>query len=68
MSFIYFHEADYQNAIKYADLAMKHNRYNAKALVNKGNCMFMRGDLEHARNMYQEAMGAEADCLEAICA
>jgi len=26
----------------------------------------MRGDLEHARSMYQEAMGAEADCLEAI--
>lgn len=66
LSFIYFHEADYQNAIKYADIAMKHNRYNAKALVNKGNCMFMRGDLEHARAMYQEAMGAEADCLEAI--
>merc|ERR1719482_2244765 len=66
LSFIYFHEADYQNAIKYADIAMKHNRYNAKALVNKGNCMFMRGDLEHARAMYQEAMGAEAECLEAI--
>ena len=66
LSFIYFHEADYPNAIKYADLAMKHNRYNAKALVNKGNCMFMRGDLEHARAMYQQAMGEEADCLEAI--
>jgi len=66
LSFIYFHEADYQNAVKYADIAMKHNRYNAKALVNKGNCMFMRNDLEHARSMYQEAMGAEADCLEAI--
>ena len=66
LSFIYFHEADYPNAVKYADLAMKHNRYNAKALVNKGNCMFMRNDLEHARSMYQEAMGAEADCLEAI--
>ena len=45
---------------------MRHNRYNAKALVNKGNCMFARGELEHARSMYQEAMGAEADCLEAI--
>ena len=45
---------------------MKHNRYNAKALVNKGNCMLMRGEIEHARQMYQEAMGAEADCLEAI--
>jgi len=66
LSFIYFHEADYSNAVKYADIAMKHNRYNAKALVNKGNCMFMRNELEHARSMYQEAMGAEADCLEAI--
>lgn len=90
LSFIYFHEGDYQvrllaatrlfdcaqssqsagllmqNAVKYADLAMKHNRYNAKALVNKGNCMFVRGEYDHARSMYQEAMGAEADCLEAI--
>ena len=49
LSFIYFHEGDYAAAVKYADLAMKHNRYNAKALVNKGNCMFMRGDYEHAR-------------------
>lgn len=66
LSFIYFHEGDWVNAVKYADLAMKHDRYNAKALVNKGNCMFMRGEFEHARSMYQEAMGAEADCLEAI--
>merc|ERR1719224_161081 len=28
--------------------------------------MYMRSDFEHARSMYQEAMGAEADCLEAI--
>ena len=34
LSFIYFHESDYVNAVKYADLAMRHNRYNAKALVN----------------------------------
>jgi len=66
LSFIYFHEGDFGNAVKYADLAMRHNRYNAKALVNKGNCMFMRGELEHARSMYQESMGAEADCTEAI--
>ena len=52
-------------AVKYADQAMKHNRYNAKALVNKGNCMFMSGQYDEARQMYQEAMGAEADCLEA---
>jgi len=66
LSFIYFHEGDYNAAIKYADVAMKHNRYNAKALVNKGNCMFMRSEYEAARSMFHEAMGAEADCLEAI--
>ena len=66
LSFIYFHEGELDNAIMYADLAMKHNRYNAKALVNKGNCMFMRQDFEMARKMYQESMGAEADCIEAI--
>ena len=57
LSFIYFHESDFANAVKYADLAMRHNRYNAKALVNKGNCMFMRGELEHARSMYQVRQG-----------
>jgi len=51
LSFIYFHEGDYNAAIKYADVAMKHNRYNAKALVNKGNCMFMRSEYEAARSM-----------------
>jgi len=66
LSFIYFHEGDFGNAVKYADLAMRHNRYNAKALVNKGNCLFLKGELEHARALYQEAMGAEADCLEAV--
>lgn len=53
-------------AFRYADLAMNHNRYNAKALVNKGNCLYARGELEGARQLYHEAMGAEADCLEAM--
>lgn len=66
LSFIYFHEADYNAATKYADMAMRHNRYNAKALVNKGNVLFMREEYESARNMYQESMGADADCIEAI--
>jgi len=66
LSFIYFHEADYNSAIKYADVAMRHNRYNAKALVNKGNCLFMKHEFESARAMYQESMGADADCIEAI--
>ena len=45
---------------------MRHNRYNAKALVNKGNCMFVRGDLEHARQMYQDLMGYDRAIMETI--
>ena len=57
LSFLYFLEGDIAQADKYANLAVRHDRYNAKALVNKGNCMFMRGELEHARSMYQVRQG-----------
>lgn len=66
LSFIYFHEGDYNAAVKYSDIAMRHNRYNAKALVNKGNVLFMREEFDLARKMFQESMGADADCIEAI--
>ena len=40
LSFLYFLEGKMDQADKYADLAVRHDRYNAKALVNKGNCYF----------------------------
>jgi intraflagellar transport protein 88 len=55
LSFIYFHEGDYPLAVKYADVAMKHNRYNAKALVNKGNVLYMNGELDMARKVRADA-------------
>jgi intraflagellar transport protein 88 len=66
LSFLYFLETDYAAAEKQADLAIKSDRYNAKALVNKGNCLFVNHDYQHAREMYLEAVGVEADCIEAI--
>lgn len=66
LSFIYFLEGDYQQAEKHADIAIKSDRYNAKALVNKGNCLMVAGDNARAREMYLEAVGVEADCIEAI--
>jgi intraflagellar transport protein 88 len=45
---------------------MRSDRYNAKALVNKGNCLFVSGNYQGARDMYLEAVGVEADCIEAI--
>jgi len=66
LSFLYFLEAEHGSAEKYADIAVKADRYNARALVNKGNCMFMNDDFERAKEIYLEAIGVSADCLEAI--
>mmetsp|Transcript_22133 Transcript_22133/g.71350 ORF Transcript_22133/g.71350 Transcript_22133/m.71350 type:complete len:395 (-) Transcript_22133:378-1562(-) len=66
LSFIYFLEGDMEPAQRYADLACGFDRYNAKALVNKGNCLAMKSDYAAAKQFYLEAIGAEADCAEAI--
>jgi intraflagellar transport protein 88 len=66
LSFLYFLEADHGQAEKYADMAVKADRYNARALVNKANCLFMNDDFERAKEIYLEAIGVSADCLEAI--
>eukprot|EP01112_Ceratiomyxa_fruticulosa_P007148 TRINITY_DN1846_c0_g1_i1.p1 TRINITY_DN1846_c0_g1~~TRINITY_DN1846_c0_g1_i1.p1 ORF type:complete len:797 (+),score=173.42 TRINITY_DN1846_c0_g1_i1:139-2529(+) len=66
LSFLYFLERNFQQAERYADLALQLDRYNAKSLVNKGNCYAARGDIENAKSMYQEAVSIEADCIEAI--
>ena len=66
LSFLYFLEGDTDLADRYANLAVRNDRYNAKALVNKGNCLFMIGELERAKELFLEAIGVEADCIEAI--
>ena len=66
ISFLYFLERDYDQAEKFAQVATEHDRYNAKALVNKGNCFFIKGELENAKEHYLEAIGVEANCIEAI--
>jgi intraflagellar transport protein 88 len=66
LSYLYFVEGDVTQADKYATLAVRHQRYNAKALVNKGNCLYARDDCERAKELFLEAIGVEADCIEAI--
>ena len=34
--------------------------------MNKGNCLFVSGDYEKAREYYQEAYNVEASCTEAL--
>ncbi len=59
-------EGDINQADSYANLAIKSDRYSARALVNKGNCLLVKGELERSKEMYLEAIGVEADCVEAI--
>jgi intraflagellar transport protein 88 len=66
LAFLSFLEGDYEQSDKYADIAIKADRYNARALVNKGNCLFMSRNLERAKEVYLESIGVTADCLEAI--
>lgn len=66
ISFLYFLEKDYSEAERYVDIALNNDRYNARALVNKGNCLFMKNDFRKAKELYLEAIGVEADCIEAL--
>lgn len=66
LSYLYFIEGDTGQADKYASMAVRHQRYNAKALVNKGNCLYVKHECERAKELFLEAIGVEADCIEAI--
>jgi intraflagellar transport protein 88 len=66
ISFLYFVEGDEVNADKYANLALENERYNHKALVNKGNIHFLKEDYMKAKEYYLEAIGVQSDCIEAI--
>ena len=49
ISFLYFLEKNYNEAERYVDIALNNDRYNARALVNKGNCLFMKNDFRKAK-------------------
>lgn len=66
VSFIYFIEGDMQQAENYVNIALENERYNHKALVNKGNIFFYKEDFIRAKDFYLEAIGVQSDCVEAI--
>ena len=66
LSFLYFLEGDISQADNYANIAVQTDRYNAKALVNKGNCLFIALEMERAKELYLESIGVDASCAEAI--
>ncbi|KAL6100387.1 ift88 [Pungitius sinensis] len=66
LSFLYFLEKDYEQADRYADLAMTADRYNPAALINKGNTVFIKRDHEKAAEFYKEALRNDSSCTEAL--
>eukprot|EP00656_Telonema_subtile_P051715 TRINITY_DN702_c0_g1_i2.p1 TRINITY_DN702_c0_g1~~TRINITY_DN702_c0_g1_i2.p1 ORF type:complete len:883 (+),score=302.91 TRINITY_DN702_c0_g1_i2:200-2848(+) len=66
LSFMYFLQGDYNNALKYAEEALSAERWNAAALVNKANCLFQKKKYEDAKKEYILAVQAEGDCHNAI--
>lgn len=66
LAFLYLLEQNYAMAEKYCDMALKYDRYNAKVLVNKGNIYYYKRDFIRAKENYLEAIGVEADCVEAL--
>jgi len=66
LSFLYFLEGDTSQAEKHADIAIDADHYNPAALVNKGNCLYRKGNFDKAKSSFQEALSIEASCTEAI--
>lgn len=66
LSFLYFLEKDFESADEFATKALEFDKYNAQALVNKGNCLFQSDHLDDARDLYLEAIGVEGNCVEAL--
>eukprot|EP00127_Corallochytrium_limacisporum_P002767 Clim_evm11s139 gene=Clim_evmTU11s139 len=56
--------SDYTAAEIYADLALKHDRYNSLAMVNKGNIKYAQRDFDEARRLYAQAVQNDQSCFE----
>ncbi|XP_068079390.1 intraflagellar transport protein 88 homolog isoform X5 [Danio rerio] len=66
LSFLYFLEKDFDQADRYAELAMSADRYNPAALINKGNTLFVKEDYEKAAEFYKESLRNDSSCTEAL--
>ena len=49
ISFLYFLENDMKLAEKYSEIALNYDRYNAKALVNRGSCLYIKNEFLRAK-------------------
>ena len=59
-------ENDVTNAKIYADIAVDADKYNAKALTNKGNCYFVCQNYDKAKEFYKNALAVDPLSIEPI--
>lgn len=59
-------EEDFDQAERYADIAMSADRYNPGALNNKGCTVFVKHDYEKAAEFFKEALRNDSSCTEAL--
>ena len=63
---MYFIERKVNPDEDYAYFSVKTTQYNAKELVNKGNCLFIKSNLKRPQKRYLEAVGIQADFVQAV--
>ena len=63
---MYFLERNFNLAEYYADISVKTSQYNAKALVSKLNCFFVKSDFTRSKEIYLESIGIQAYCVQEI--
>ena len=66
LSFIYFLQGNRDNAKRYADAAVKADRFNSASLTNKANGLYLDGDPDGAIALYKEALENDFSCHEAL--
>ncbi|XP_077473993.1 intraflagellar transport protein 88 homolog isoform X3 [Stigmatopora argus] len=66
LSSLFILEKDYEQAERYADLAVNADRYNPGAFVCKGNTEFVKQDYAKAAEFFKEALRNDSSCTEAL--
>ncbi|CAH1961917.1 unnamed protein product [Acanthoscelides obtectus] len=66
LSFIYYLQGDYDNALKYAEIVKKVDVKDANAYVNYGACLLEKGQLDEAVSAFEKALEYEPTHFEAI--
>ncbi|XP_074034344.1 intraflagellar transport protein 88-like protein nompB isoform X4 [Leptinotarsa decemlineata] len=66
LSFIYYLQGDYDNAVKYGEVVEKANAKSADGFVNYGASLMAKGNLDEAILCFQKALECDPTFFEAI--